>query len=553
MNEIKCPHCGEVFKVDASDYASIVAQVRNAEFTHDLHERAEAFEREKNQALELERTQAAADLQKALAERDAEIERLRHDAATKLADEQAAHKAELAKREGAAAAELAQTLAERDAELAELRAKIGAADDEREAACKTAAVEARAAAEKEAAEARTAAQKDAAELQREIDRLRAEAERNADAVKIAEANVRAESQKSLAERDAELAQLKTQLSTAEDAKKMALAQASAEAAVHEATAVGAAERERDEARSELARVQAIAASEKEQAAAAHKLELEQVKQSNEAILRYKDDEIERLKDMKVRLSTKMVGESLEQHCETEFNRLRMSMFPHAYFEKDNDASEGTKGDFIFRELDDEGNEIVSIMFEMKNENDATATKHKNEDFFKKLDHDRRQKGCEYAVLCTLLEPESELYNAGIVDVSYRYPKMYVIRPQFFIPIITFLRNAAMNALQYKRELSAYKQQNIDVTNFESKMEKFKEGFSRNYGLASKQFESAIKEIDAAIRQLEKTKDDLRRSTENLRLAHNKAQDLSIRKLTWNNKTMKAAFEEAREQGADDGE
>ena len=249
----------------------------------------------------------------------------------------------------------------------------------------------------------------------------------------------------------------------------------------------------------------------------------------------------------------MVGESLEQHCETEFNRLRMTAFPNAYFEKDNDASEGTKGDFIFRECDASGNEIISIMFEMKNENDETATKHKNEDFFKKLDHDRRQKGCEYAVLCTLLEPESELYNAGIVDVSYRYEKMYVIRPQFFIPMITLLRNAAMGSLRYKQELAEYKQQNIDVTNFEAKMEKFKDGFSRNYNLASKQFESAIKEIDAAIKQLEKTKDDLRRSTENLRLAHNKADELTIRKLTWGNKTMKAAFDEARETATGTGD
>ena len=318
-------------------------------------------------------------------------------------------------------------------------------------------------------------------------------------------------------------------------------------------AVAAAERERDEARAKLTSELAVRDSREEQAKAAHELELAQAKRASDDLIRYKDEEIERLKDMKVRLSTKMVGESLEQHCETEFNRLRMTAFPNAYFEKDNDASEGTKGDFIFRECDASGNEVISIMFEMKNENDETATKHKNEDFFKKLDHDRRQKGCEYAVLCTLLEPESELYNAGIVDVSYRFEKMYVIRPQFFIPMITLLRNAAMGSLRYKQELAEYKQQNIDVTNFEAKMEKFKDGFSRNYNLASKQFESAIKEIDAAIKQLEKTKDDLRRSTENLRLAHNKAGELTIRKLTWGNKTMKAAFDEAREGATDAGD
>ena len=310
-------------------------------------------------------------------------------------------------------------------------------------------------------------------------------------------------------------------------------------------AVAAAERERDEARAKLTSELAVRDSREEQAKAAHELELAQAKRASDELIRYKDEEIERLKDMKVRLSTKMVGESLEQHCETEFNRLRMTAFPNAYFEKDNDASEGTKGDFIFRECDASGNEIISIMFEMKNENDETATKHKNEDFFKKLDHDRRQKGCEYAVLCTLLEPESELYNAGIVDVSYRYEKMYVIRPQFFIPMITLLRNAAMGSLRYKQELAEYKQQNIDVTNFEAKMEKFKNDFGRNYEIASRKFQTAIDEIDKTISHLQKTKEALLSSENNLRLANKKADDLTIRKLTWGNKTMKAAFDEAR--------
>lgn len=241
----------------------------------------------------------------------------------------------------------------------------------------------------------------------------------------------------------------------------------------------------------------------------------------------------------------MVGESLEQHCETEFNRIRMTAFPHAYFEKDNDASGGTKGDYIFRECDESGNEIVSIMFEMKNENDTTATKHKNEDFFKKLDHDRTTKGCEYAILVSLLEPESELYNAGIVDVGYRFPKMYVIRPQFFIPIITLLRNAALSSLSYKQELALVRQQNIDVTTFEEKLLKFQDGFSRNYELASRKFQTAIEEIDKTIAHLQKTKEALLSSDRNLRLANDKAQDLTIKKLTRGNKTMKAAFEEAR--------
>ena len=281
-------------------------------------------------------------------------------------------------------------------------------------------------------------------------------------------------------------------------------------------------------------------AERQQIEATHSLELEEAKKTATELIRYKDEEIERLRDMKARLSTKMVGETLEQHCETEFN---------AYFEKDNDASDGTKGDFIFRECDEAGNEIVSIMFEMKNESDTTATKHKNEDFFKKLDQDRTKKGCEYAVLVTLLEPESELYNTGIVDVSYRYPKMYVIRPQFFIPLITLLRNAAMNALAYKQELALVRQQNIDVTNFEAKLEDFQGKFQRNYRIASDKFNTAIDEIDKTISHLQKVKENLLSSENNLRLANDKAQDLTIRKLTRGNPTMKEAFERARGEGA----
>lgn len=286
-------------------------------------------------------------------------------------------------------------------------------------------------------------------------------------------------------------------------------------------------------------------AERQQLETAHTLELDQVRRSADELLRYKDDEIDRLKDMKIRLSTKMVGESLEQHCENEFNRLRMTAFPRAYFEKDNDASEGSKGDFIFRENDEEGNEIISIMFEMKNENDDTARKHSNEDFFKKLDSDRTKKKCEYAILVSLLEPDSELYNTGIVDVSYRYPKMYVIRPQFFIPMITLLRNAALNTLSYKQELAVVRQQNIDVTSFEEKLGEFQDGFSRNFELASRKFTDAINEIDTTIKHLQKVKANLVSSENNLRLANNKAQGLTIRKLTWGNKTMQEKFKEAR--------
>lgn len=260
-------------------------------------------------------------------------------------------------------------------------------------------------------------------------------------------------------------------------------------------------------------------------------------------MQLKDEEIQRLKDFKQKLSTKMLGETLEQHCEIEFNKIRATAFPNAYFEKDNDASGGTKGDYIFKESDDKGNEIISIMFEMKNENDTTATKKKNEDFFAKLDKDRKDKGCEYAVLVSLLESDSELYNTGIVDVSYRYEKMFVIRPQFFIQLITILRNAGMKSLEYKSQLSIMRNQNIDITNFEEKINEFKSGFARNYELASRKFKLAIDEIDKTISHLEKTKAALLSSENNLRLANNKAEDLTIKRLTYNNPTMKEKFKD----------
>lgn len=343
----------------------------------------------------------------------------------------------------------------------------------------------------------------------------------------------------LTERDAKIAELSAKIETL-------TSQQSTEVELAVVRATHQIEQERDEARSQLAQERAVHESERKQLQTAHALEIEQERKNNAALVRYKDEEIERLRDMKARLSTKMVGETLEQHCETEFNRLRMTAFPRAYFEKDNDASSGTKGDYIFREATEDGTEVISIMFEMKNENDNTASKHKNEDFFKKLDHDRKQKGCEYAVLVTLLEPESELYNTGIVDVSYRYPKMYVIRPQFFIPMITLLRNSAMNALTYRQELAEARRQNIDVTNFEEKMNEFKTGFAKNYDAAHRRFETAISEIDKTIDHLNKVKENLLASDRQLRFANDKADGLTIRKLTWGNPTMKAAFDEARD-------
>lgn len=276
-----------------------------------------------------------------------------------------------------------------------------------------------------------------------------------------------------------------------------------------------------------------------------KQEISNNKEKYDLVLKQKDETISYYKDLKARQSTKMIGESLEVHCNTEFNRLR-PLFPNSYFEKDNDIKTGSKGDFIFRDYDDEGTEIISIMFEMKNEADETSTKHKNEDFFKELDKDRKEKNCEYAILVSLLEIDNELYNTGIVDVSYKYEKMYVIRPQFFIEIITLLRGMALNSLSYKKELELIKNQNIDITNFENNLNTFKEGFSRNYRLASEKFQKAIDEIDKSISSLQKTKEDLLRSEDNLRLANNKAEDLTIKKITKNNPTMIEMFDKLKE-------
>ena len=448
MNEIKCPHCGEMFTIDEAGFAAILKQVRDAEFDKEVRRHEQLLTSEKQQAVQLAVAEA------------------------------------LAKAQGDAA--------QKEARIAELEARLQAEQRERENQQRLAH------AERERALADAAAAKDA---------------------RIVELEQRVEAQGRAFEAE----------------KKLAVEQARS-----------ALERERDA----LAAQVALKDAEKSRCESALKEQLAIELKAKDDIIAYKDGEIERYKDMKARLSTKMVGESLEQHCETEFNKIRAAAFPRAYFEKDNDASEGSKGDFIFRECDEEGNEIVSIMFEMKNESDDSSHRHKNEDFFKKLDADRRKKGCEYAVLVTLLEPESELYNQGIVDVSYRFEKMYAIRPQFFLPMISILRNAALNSMAYKAELAVVRNQNIDITNFEEQMETFKSGFARNYDLASRKFQTAIDEIDKTILHLQKTKDALVSSENNLRLANNKAQDLTIKRLTRNNPTMKAAFEALAEEKDD---
>jgi len=431
-------------------------------------------------------------------------------------EEQLHERLELAEREKMNAIELVKSQmsvqlqsdqAAKDMVIQDLKGKIDAS----QAALKLAVTEAKNEVEKE---------RDA--LMNQLAQLRQE---KVSAIQLAEAKLLSELQKSQAEKDAEIQELKARLEKTEVSKELAITQA-----------VMIIEKERDELKSGLAQV----SLEKQLSESA-------LKDKYETQIKDRDDAIERLKDMKARLSTKMVGETLEQHCEIEFNRARSMAFPRAYFEKDNDARTGSKGDYIFRDFDDADIEIVSIMFEMKNESDKTATKSKNEDFLKELDKDRNEKKCEYAVLVSLLEPDNELYNTGIVDVFHRYPKMYVVRPQFFLPLITLLRNAAMNSLQYKSELALIKEQNIDITNFENELESFKNAFGRNYELASKKFQTAIDEIDKSIDHLQKTRDALLGTDRNLRLANDKAQEVSIKKLTRGNPTMAAKFNEIEEQ------
>lgn len=437
--------------------------------------------------------------------RDSDFEKQLHER-LELAEQDKRNAIELAQIR--ISSELQKVAVAKDAEILELKARLDAGEVSRKFAV---------------AEALSAVEKERDVLANELAQAKHEKEA---ASKLAQANLLNELQKTSATKDAEIQALKAKLDAIEVAQKLAITEA-----------VGAVEKERDELKNGLVRAEL----EKQ-------LAEQSLKDKYETQIKDRDDAIERLRDMKVRLSTKMVGETLEQHCETEFNRIRATAFPRAYFEKDNDTRTGSKGDYIFRDSDEVGTEIVSIMFEMKNESDRTATKSRNEDFLKELDKDRTEKGCEYAILVSLLEPDSELYNTGIVDVFHRYPKMYIIRPQFFISMITLLRNAAMNSLKYKSELALVKAQNIDITNFENELETFKGAFAKNYDLASRRFQTAIDEIDKSIDHLQKTKEALLGTDRNLRLANDKAQDVTIKKLTRGNPTMAAKFAELKNLG-----
>lgn len=480
MNEIKCPHCGQVFTVDESGYAALLNQVRDHEFQRELNERISLAEKNREQDMALAVAKAEEELRAQIAQRDSQLAAQTEQFRAEAKDLQLAAQNEKA---------------ELEKQLEALKAQLQSLASEADTARKLAVADA---------------------LNAESDKLRAvEKERDSLAQQL-------ETQRQQASTETQLA-LQKQKSTLKDARI-------------------AVERERDELRAQVVREQeALARIEAE-----HKATLAEKLAAKDELIADREREILRIQDMKAQLSTKMLGESLEQHCEIEFNRLRPTAFPHAYFEKDNEVIEGTKGDFVFRDFDEEGNEIISIMFEMKNEADDSVNRKTNESHFKKLDADRKKKNCEYAVLVSLLEPENELYNAGITDVSYRFEKMYVIRPQFFIPIITLLRNAALSSLQYRKELALVRQQNIDVTNFEDQLADFKDKFGRNYRIASQKFQKAIEEIDKSIDHLQKIKDNLIGSENQLRLANDKAEDLTVKKLTRKNPTMKALLDEARE-------
>ena len=536
MNEIKCPHCGKVFQVDERGFADILRQVRTAEFDKEIAQREGMLQEQNAQAVKLAVAKAQQDAQAETAQRDARIAELETRLAAEKREREQAEKSSQLEH----ANELEAALAKKQAEIVQLRADVKKLSADHDAQNRIAE------AEHERLLSDATAQRDA-----EIAALRQQISSQESAFKQQlESQVQQYSQKIAADK-AESARVAAEESARLQqtivAQKQQLESQTQQFRVEKELAVSearaAAERQRDELAAQVKLQEAQAAQER--AALREKMTNELA--AKDELIKYKDEEIARVKEMKARLSTKMVGESLERHCETEFNKIRATAFPHAYFEKDNDVVDGTKGDFVFRETDPAtGEEVVSIMFEMKNENDETRTKHKNEDFFAKLDSDRKKKGCEYAVLCTMLEPENELYNEGIVDVSYRYEKMYVIRPQFFIPIISILRNAALSALQYKTELAEVRNQNIDITNFENSMEDFKTKFARNYDLASRKFQTAIDEIDKTIDHLQKTKEALLGSERNLRLANDKAQDLTIKKLTRKNPTMKAKFDALKE-------
>ncbi|WP_443733393.1 DUF2130 domain-containing protein [Xylanibacter rarus] len=557
MKEIRCPKCQSVFQVDEADYASIVSQVKNAEFNDELNRRLEEVRKQyaaelKADVMKSEQTfgqqLSAKDLE--IGEKNTEIERLKAQIdsmaqakALELAEEMSKKdqeiselKAKIESTAQAKALELAGEMNKKDQEISELKAKI-------ESTAQAKALELAGEMNKKdqeiselKAKIESTAQAKALELAGEMNKKNQEiSELKAKIESMVQTNA-LELAGELAKKDKEISELKSTISQSKDACQIAV--------LEEQRKAQDALKEKD---NKIVELTGMVNQQKNEAA----LRENNIKETYEIQLKKKQEEVDYYKDLKTRMSTKMVGETLEIHCSTEFNRMR-PLFPNAYFEKDNDVSGGSKGDFIFRDYED-GFEYISIMFEMKNEMDQTATKHKNEDFLKKLDEDRKAKKCEFAVLVSLLEPESELYNTGIVDMSHRYPKMYVIRPQFFIPLITLLVQTSKKSIEYQRQLAIARSQSVDVTNFESRLNDFKEKFANNYRLASEKFKTAIDEIDKSITHLQKIKEALVGSERNLRLANDKADGLTIKKLTYNNPTMKEKFKEARAVEEDEDE
>lgn len=490
MHEIKCPHCGKEFTIDEASYADILNQVKTREFDSEVHEKLELFKKQQASEIALmeQKTRNTYDLQ--FAQKEKELFELKSKMEASKQDKQLA----LNQVEN----EMNAKLRKQEDFIKELEARAVSIQKDKEIEVQKAL----ALKEKELNELKI--QLNSFDQQKEL--IKQETEK-----KMMETTMKLND---------EINALKLSLKTVESTKELEVSQILSE---------------KEKVVAELGSRLDLLATQKE-------IEFSTIKESHRKELTTKDEVIAFYKDFKTRQSTKLLGESLEQHCEIEFNKIRATSFKNAIFTKDNDIQTGSKGDYIYREYDEYKNEIISIMFEMKNEGDVTATKKRNEHFFKELDKDRTEKKCEYAILVSLLEADNELYNSGIVDVSHEYQKMYVIRPQFFIPIITLLRNAALNSLKYKQELSLMREQNLDITNFEEDLNNFKTGFARNYDLASRKFKTAVDEIDKAIRALQKTKDELLSSEDNLRLANNKAEDLTIKKLTRKNPTMKAKFD-----------
>ena len=540
MSQIKCPNCGTVFQVDESQYHEILQQVRNEEFEKELNERQknsnQIIQSKLEKEYESKLNQKALEIKELQANKEQEIISLK---------EQLKSTEQIIKSETEKAYQ--EQLNKKELEIKQLQSDFNQKQNDKEQELISLKEKLEASTQLTKTETQKEYQEQLNQKDLEISKLNAKLEQILSQNKINESKTEQEYKLQLQAKENEIQALKNDISNNEKVLKANLENAYQSRLNEKNLEIQSLKQDMDKAKVEnelnVKSIKQDLQNQIEQDKMKYQLQEKSLQEKYDTLLQTKDEQIAYYKDFKLKQSTKMIGESLEQHCEIEFNKLRATGFQNAYFEKDNDARTGSKGDYIYRELDENGVEIISIMFEMKNEMDETATKHKNEDFFKELDKDRREKKCEYAVLVSLLEMDNELYNNGIVDVSYRYEKMYVIRPQFFIPMITLLRNAALNSLKYRQELEAAKNQQLDIANFEENMNAFKQGFGRNYEIASKKFKTAIDEIDKTITHLQKTKDALLSSENQLRLANNKAEDLSIKKLTKNAPSVRKMFEE----------